>query len=482
MTQDNFGDNPSAPPSGKRYVLAIGINDYGPGSGLPSLKYPERDAGKLVEILCDEYGFENVPIQEKTRKGIKNAIAEVKKAVEATCSAGEDSAVAIFFAGHGKPDYWMMEDDDEFSVSEILNLLIALKTQVLLIADCCFAGSMSAKASHEALFAKIKNPEISFYVLTSSNAEPTKDQSAFFECLMQILKEEEIEDFQSLSGMLGEKINSMTFFSSENTAHELFLLRRYDPNKPRLRKALYDIIEVTDESLKLRRLGPRTVTLLYLHGSPHCAHHLFVRYLFNYLHTQTQVFSLIPTILKLGQMEAQKNKRIGDLFSSKQGQGDFMGLENHDGAEGRVFFLKIEDNYKEKDYELLQKDLLDFWESINNPALLERLNTRFYFIILDERGAGGKIDNTPFENPHPNARSSFVWIQSLKPDLLADWQLQKTIGEGEITLPKFKLEAFETFMAQFAETDFFIANTIRKIAGHCGYPKLADEILLNQTS
>jgi hypothetical protein len=78
----------------RRSALLIGINSYGPESGLAPLKYAEADAIALASLLEEKCGFET-----RTLLGIE----ATRDAIEENLfSAGQGDTFLFFFAGHGQ--------------------------------------------------------------------------------------------------------------------------------------------------------------------------------------------------------------------------------------------------------------------------------------------------------------------------------------------------------------------------------------------
>jgi uncharacterized caspase-like protein len=89
----------SAPPvvrllRGKRLALVIGVSDY---RHLPPLPSARKDAKAMADLLCS-WGYTlitGVPVLDPTKKGMKTALVELRRAMEDGCT------VVVYFTGHG---------------------------------------------------------------------------------------------------------------------------------------------------------------------------------------------------------------------------------------------------------------------------------------------------------------------------------------------------------------------------------------------
>ncbi len=88
-------------PTGTRYAVLVGVNDYGPDSGLPTLLYAENDAKALNEVLRAS-GFREANItllinsgRKPTKAAILDAIGRVRQ------QWTENDTFVVAFAGHG---------------------------------------------------------------------------------------------------------------------------------------------------------------------------------------------------------------------------------------------------------------------------------------------------------------------------------------------------------------------------------------------
>ncbi len=81
----------------KRHAILVGVNNYGEESGFSNLKFAERDAELLGEVLHDHFGYSTTVLTGKkaTRENIMNSFMRL-----GGISNGEK--FVFFFAGHGQ--------------------------------------------------------------------------------------------------------------------------------------------------------------------------------------------------------------------------------------------------------------------------------------------------------------------------------------------------------------------------------------------
>jgi len=134
---------------GKSYALVVGINAY---RQIPKLKTAVNDAKTVAAILKDDYGFTPIILLDgqATRAAILKELNNIKNKLN------PDDRLLIYYAGHGWNDkdtetsYWLPVDaDDKENTNwiEAKTITDQLKRsqarQVLVVADSCYAGSIS---------------------------------------------------------------------------------------------------------------------------------------------------------------------------------------------------------------------------------------------------------------------------------------------------------------------------------------------------
>ncbi|MGE3365736.1 MAG: caspase family protein [Rhizobiaceae bacterium] len=139
-------------PSGFRGSLAvvIGVDNY--GNGVPKLQTPVADAEKLAELLRTRHGFvaEVLIDTDATLAGLRDLLERLPARIEA------EDRLLFYFAGHGiavegedgPRGYLLPHDADRRSTERYLPMVEldeALSKlpcrHMLVILDCCFAGS-----------------------------------------------------------------------------------------------------------------------------------------------------------------------------------------------------------------------------------------------------------------------------------------------------------------------------------------------------
>ena len=137
----------------KNYLFVVGIDKYNKQFA-KELENAENDAKDIKKVLEDEYSFKclNALYNDKaTRKNIINALNNIPARIGKTV----DYNLVIYFAGHGKvinkrgvliPVDYDGEHDSYISYDDLLGIIRNLGIRhLLLIFDCCFAGSIFEK-------------------------------------------------------------------------------------------------------------------------------------------------------------------------------------------------------------------------------------------------------------------------------------------------------------------------------------------------
>lgn len=191
---------------GRNYALIIGINRY---KNFDRLQTAVNDATGVAEILKSDYGFQTkVILDEKaTRQNIMKELNTLKGKLN------PEDQLLIYYAGHGYLDkdtetsYWLPVDAERSdptnwieakSVSDQLKRTRA--TQVLVVADSCYAGTISrsidpdlaGRGSRESYLQKLKSKP-SRVLIASGGNEPVDDSggrghSVFADVFIRSLK------------------------------------------------------------------------------------------------------------------------------------------------------------------------------------------------------------------------------------------------------------------------------------------------------
>jgi hypothetical protein len=185
---------------GNYYALVIAAQNY-KDPYFPVLSGPINDASSLIEVLRDNYGFDEKRIlfvKDPTRVDLFRSLDSVRKLVTS------NDNVLIFYAGHGdwkdeyKEGYWAPVDagsSSQYSMisnAEIKRAIYAINSKhTLLITDACFAGGLLVSRSGLAEASKAIN-EIyklnSRKAITSGTLTVVPDKSVFMEYLLKRLR------------------------------------------------------------------------------------------------------------------------------------------------------------------------------------------------------------------------------------------------------------------------------------------------------
>ena len=172
---------------GTYHALIIGNNDY---KNLRNLKTAVFDAETIEKILRDNFGFKTKLLKNGTRSEILDNLYQYRKTLS------EDDNLLIYYAGHGYLDeeinkgYWQPVDADPdrksnwISNADVVDELRAIKAKhILLVADSCFAGSLTRGVSFSPESENMNQEWIEKIrllktrrVLTSGNLEPVTDE------------------------------------------------------------------------------------------------------------------------------------------------------------------------------------------------------------------------------------------------------------------------------------------------------------------
>ncbi len=138
---------------GTYHAIIFAVGEQQPSSGLPSLRFPIKEADSLRAVITREYTFDprNVQVvKNPTREAILDSLEAVARRL------GPDDNLLVVYSGHGGFDeagregYWLAADAANARKStwipneSIRTWLRTLKARsVLLITDACFSGSLN---------------------------------------------------------------------------------------------------------------------------------------------------------------------------------------------------------------------------------------------------------------------------------------------------------------------------------------------------
>ena len=190
----------------RRYrMLGIGIDHY-QDTNFGPLDYAVREVKSFGELLTKHYGFAKPQYlfnDEAEQDAIQEALESF--APERANELGNDDALLIYFAGHGKVSangsnsYFATYEADAskrktwYAHSEFINELAAIQARyILLIANSCFSGGLVTKRSApngSALSLASISGQRSREIITSGKGDQqVYDNSSFATALQQTLR------------------------------------------------------------------------------------------------------------------------------------------------------------------------------------------------------------------------------------------------------------------------------------------------------
>ncbi len=138
---------------GTYHAIIFAVGEQRPSSGLPSLRFPLKEADSLRAVITRDYTFEPKNVQvvrNPTREAILDTLEVLARRL------GPDDNLLVVYSGHGGFDeggregYWLATDAANARPStwipneSIRTWLRKLKARsVLLITDACFSGSLN---------------------------------------------------------------------------------------------------------------------------------------------------------------------------------------------------------------------------------------------------------------------------------------------------------------------------------------------------
>jgi len=184
----------------KYYALVIAVQEYD-HERITDLDHPVEDASKFIDVIQNEYNFENENItflKNPTKADIIGTLHQMRSVV-----TNEDNLL-IYYAGHGHWDeemetgYWLPRNAspenpvDWLPNTDLTNYLNVLKTKhTLLIADACFSGGIfKSRAAFNNVMAVEKLYKLnSRKAITSGALSEVPDRSYFVEYLIKRLEQ-----------------------------------------------------------------------------------------------------------------------------------------------------------------------------------------------------------------------------------------------------------------------------------------------------
>jgi hypothetical protein len=126
------------------YALVVGTNRGGPGQG--DLRYAERDARRVAELLTDLGGYHASRvelIEQPSRAGLVEALAAAGRKLAQHAARGDKSLFLFYYSGHARSTGLNL-GHEILPLSELRERLQALpSTVVLAVLDACQSGAFS---------------------------------------------------------------------------------------------------------------------------------------------------------------------------------------------------------------------------------------------------------------------------------------------------------------------------------------------------
>lgn len=193
---------------GKYYALIIGNNAY---QHFPALDTAVNDAKDTEEVLRTKYGFNTTLLLNANRYQILSTLNELREKLT------DQDNLLIYYAGHGEIDrvnnrgHWLPVDAEtndstnwisNVQLADIMNAMQA--KQILVIADSCYAGTLSQAAmprvdidmpqAQQDEWIKVMASARARTVLTSGGVAPVLDggggnHSVFAKALLETLRD-----------------------------------------------------------------------------------------------------------------------------------------------------------------------------------------------------------------------------------------------------------------------------------------------------
>jgi uncharacterized protein len=179
---------------GRYYAIVIGNQNY---QSIESLQTPKYDAERATRILADKYGFIVQMLEDANDVSMLKAINDLNAVLK------PDDNVLIYYAGHGtrlknvkgENGYWLPVNaeappkDTYWVPNEQITAHLArlVAKRVLVVADSCYAGLLSADPSYLFLndkvaysrdYIKYKLPKRARLLLSSGGDKPVLDEGS----------------------------------------------------------------------------------------------------------------------------------------------------------------------------------------------------------------------------------------------------------------------------------------------------------------
>ncbi|MCV2371296.1 YDG domain-containing protein [Paucibacter oligotrophus] len=202
----------------RKVAVVFGIDEYADLS-IPKLSNAVKDARAMAELLDNSLGYETLVIPTASKRAVVATLNRL------ALELGPKDSVVIYYAGHGElveatgQGYWQLADSNAkrpetwLSNADINRIVAQIgASQVALISDSCFSGSLATKERIRAAPGSTDPNALlarkSVVVMSSGGNEPVFDEgknghSPFAWSLMQNLKQ--VKSWQT-GGNLFERV------------------------------------------------------------------------------------------------------------------------------------------------------------------------------------------------------------------------------------------------------------------------------------
>ena len=506
-------------PQGKRYLLVIAISKYDKAkTGYDRLEFPVTEAKEFVTLMNDQYGFkETITLfnEQCTQKDITKAIATLrdtvrkedeKRALEnGNQPVTNTDELVVLFSGHGASDrdrgYWVTYDGDpvvelNWSVLDVLDRLNGICSQVLLIADCCFAGTLSEKAYDKGVFSGRDYKGSKFSIITSGNKfSEVPDKSVFMQTLMEVLSSNDVTSFEKLVDDMQfalklKRIDPLlTPYTTPEQIPKPFLLQRLDKVSYQLTESFF-YMNYKDQFFT--SAGARLFNMTYVRGTKHCGHHIFTRRYFMDLE-KNNTLSMFNyrkyTTSFIGDSKGSDYSiwnEIAKIFGIKTVPVNIIErllLEVE--ATNWLLVIKVD----ECDEATLEEALKDFWKRITeyvaaNQKTMKSYTNSIYVFIWDRRGLGDGISDIVTKDKFKDLpQPLFTKLLPLNP-------IKNVDTKNDIEDWYFEARKYNEVMkdAGFAGLDpanldleepYTVQNVIAQITDKCGHENVYNNLFCN---
>ncbi len=170
-------------PAGPQRRFALLVSHTDGGAGTETLRYPERDARKLADVLVQMGGFAATDVTHLTSPdptAFRTALARVEATVAAAARAGTPTLLLVYYSGHAGEGALRL-GHERLPLAELQATLRASTANVrLAFLDACASGEVTRLkgARRESSFIIDQAPEATGYVVITSSRHDEASQES----------------------------------------------------------------------------------------------------------------------------------------------------------------------------------------------------------------------------------------------------------------------------------------------------------------